>query len=479
MTRHAAADAPAATTSAPVPGDTPAGVLESFDPATGDLVGSVPVTPASQIPTIVARARAASADWASRSTGERAAMLEAGGEALLARAEEIGTLLCREMGKPLREAIGEVRGCGSSMAETCREIAEALEPVVRGDAHTASEIHFDPLGVCAAITPWNFPVAMPHWLVVPALMAGNTVVLKPSELTPLVAQAYADCLIPHLPEGVLQVVHGADEQGRALVAADIDLIAFTGSREVGKKILEAAGRGLTRVILELGGNDPLVVLDDADIDAAARFAARNSFRNAGQVCVSTERIYVDERVAEAFEQRLVELAGQLTVGPGLEEGVDVGPMISAEQRDHVLRQVEHALVQGAMLRHGEPEARGNFVRPIVLTGLTHMMDIMREETFGPVACVMRVHDAEEAVRLANDSPFGLGAVVFGADEDRAASVARRLRAGMIGVNRSCGGAGGTPWVGAGESGYNFHGGPEGHRQFAQVRVLSRPRRSGT
>jgi acyl-CoA reductase-like NAD-dependent aldehyde dehydrogenase len=184
-------------------------------------------------------------------------------------------------------------------------------------------------------------------------------------------------------------------------------------------------------------------------------------------------------VADAFERRLVELSEQLTVGPGLEEGVDVGPMISAEQRDHVLHQVTHALEQGAVLRQGEPEARGNFIRPIVLTGLTHMMDIMREETFGPVACVMRVHDAEEAVRLANDSPFGLGAVVFGADEDRAASVARRLRAGMIGVNRSCGGAGGTPWVGAGESGYNYHGGPEGHRQFAQVRVLSRPRRGGT
>jgi acyl-CoA reductase-like NAD-dependent aldehyde dehydrogenase len=452
--------------------------LDSFDPATGALVGSVPITPAADIPAVVARARAAAPAWAALTPAERAAALDAGGRDLAARAEAIGTLLCREMGKPLKEAIGEVTGCGSSMAATTAEIAAALEPIERGDAHTASALHFDPLGVCAAITPWNFPVAMPHWLVVPALMAGNTVVLKPSELTPLVAQAYADCLIPHLPEGVLQVVHGADDQGKALVAADVDLVAFTGSREVGQRILAAAGPDLKRVILELGGKDPMIVLDDADVDKAARFAVRNSFRNAGQVCVSTERIYVDERVAGAFEDALLTLTAELVVGPGTEDGVDVGPMISGEQRDHVLAQVERAAREGATVRHGEAKADGNFIRPIVLTDLTHDMEIMREETFGPVACVMRVDGDDEAVRLANDTPFGLGAVVFGGDEDRAAAVARRLNAGMIGVNRSCGGAGGTPWVGAGQSGYNYHGGPGGHRQFTQTRVLSRPRRGG-
>lgn len=467
------------STSPTAPAASPtSGELASFDPATGTCVGTVPITPASEIPAIIARARAAAAGWAATAPADRAAALVAAAADLGEQAEAIGTLLTREMGKPLREAIGEVAGCASSMADTAAEIIAALEPVERGDEHTASTLHFDPLGVCAAITPWNFPVAMPHWLVVPALMAGNTVVLKPSELTPLVAQAYADCLIPHLPADVLQVVHGADEQGKALVAGDVDLVAFTGSREVGKRILAAAGPGLTRVILELGGKDPMVVLDDADVDKAARFAVRNSFRNAGQVCVSTERIYVDDRIADAFEDALLTLTADLVVGPGTEDGVDVGPMISTEQRDHVLAQVQRATREGATLRHGEPVAEGNFIRPIVLTGLSHEMEIMREETFGPVACVMRVHGDEEAVRLANDTPFGLGAVVFGGDEDRAAAVARRLRAGMVGVNRSCGGAGGTPWVGAGESGHGFHGGPEGHRQFTQPRVVSRPRRGG-
>ncbi len=468
------------TPAAPAASAGPPAELASHDPATGELVGTVPITSAADVPAVVARARAAAdAGWAAASPEDRAAALVAGADVLLERAGEIAELLVREMGKPRRDALGEVRGCATSMEAKTAEIAAALAPVERGDDATASTLHFDPFGVCAAITPWNFPVAMPHWLVVPALMAGNAVVLKPSEQTPLVARAYADCLNEHLPTDVLQLVHGADEQGKALVAdGGVQLVAFTGSRETGKKILAAAGAGLKRVILELGGKDPMLVLDDADVERAARFAVRNSFRNAGQVCVSTERIYVDERIADAFEARLLELTGELAIGPGTDDGVDVGPMISAEQRDHVLGQVERAVASGATLRHGEPRADGSFVRPIVLTDVDHDMEIMREETFGPVACVMRVSGDDDAVRLANDTPFGLGAVVFGGDEDRAAAVARRLRAGMVGVNRGCGGAGGTPWVGAGESGYGYHGGPEGHRQFAQVRVVSRPRRGG-
>lgn len=471
---------PTAPTSTAPLAETGPDQLASHDPATGEVVGSVPVTAPDAIPAIVARARAAAAGWAATSTEDRRAALVAGAEALAARADEIGELLTREMGKPLKEGRGEVAHCASSMAAKCADIAAALAPIERTDDHTISTLVHDPLGVCAAITPWNFPVAMPHSLVVPALMAGNTVVLKPSELTPLVAQAYVDCLVPHLPDGVLQIIHGADDQGRALVAADVDLVAFTGSREVGKKILTAAGPDLKRVILELGGKDPMVVLDDADAAKAARFAARNSFRNAGQVCVSTERIYVDERIADDFEAELIRLTGEQRVGHGTEDGIDVGPMVSHDQRDHVLRQVADAVDAGATLAAGTGEADGGFIAPIVLTNVDHDMDIMREETFGPVACVMRVAGPDEAVRLANDTPFGLGACVFGGDEARAADVARRLTAGMVGINRSCGGASGTPWVGSGDSGYGFHGGPEGHRQFTQTRVISRarPKRTG-
>ena len=371
-----------------------------------------------------------SSAWSGLTPGQRAEQLTAAGRKLVDSAEPLGALLTREMGKPLEEGIGEVRHCGESMEKTCTEIAAALAPEVHEDEGVRSVVHFDPLGVCAAITPWNFPLAMPHWSVIPALMAGNTVVLKPSEETPLIAQAYAAALLEHLPAGVLQVVQGANEQGRALVSADVDLVAFTGSRETGRNILSSASGSLKRVILELGGKDPLIVLDDADVEAAAAFAVRNSFRNAGQVCVSTERIYVDESIGDDFEGAVLRLTAEQQVGDGMTGGTTVGPMINARQRDHVLSQIERAVASGARVLAGGTGHHDNFIMPTVLGDLTHDMEIMRDETFGPVACVMRVANAEEAVRLANDTPYGLGAAVFGRDEARATTVARRLTAGM-------------------------------------------------
>ncbi|MHC5022551.1 MAG: aldehyde dehydrogenase family protein [Planctomycetota bacterium] len=446
--------------------------LASINPATGDVVGEVPVTPADQVPDIVAGAAAAQPAWAALGLdGRRAALLPAGAK-LLERATTLGRLLTREMGKPLAEATGEVEHCGRALEKTLDSIVEALQPDVIEDEALRSTIHHDPFGVCAAITPWNFPLAMPHWTVIPALMAGNAVVLKPSEETPLIAQAYVDLLNESLPPAVLQIVHGADEQGKALVQADVGLIAFTGSREAGRHILGAGSDGLKRVILELGGKDPMIVLDDADIDAAAQFAVKNSFRNAGQVCVSTERIYVDERIADAFEHAVLRLTGEQHVGDGADEATTIGPMINARQRDHVLRQIERAVAEGATIAAGGAGHHDNFIMPTVLTNLSHDMEIMREETFGPVACIMRVTGDDESVALANDTPFGLGATVFGGDAERTAAVARRLTAGMVGINKGCGGAPGTPWVGAQQSGYGFHGGREGHRQFTQTRVVS-------
>ncbi len=450
--------------------------LASINPATGETVGEVPVTPAEDIPKIVAKAKAAQKEWARLSFDERIAMMAVGGKVLVDKAEELGRLLTAEMGKPLAEGTGEVKGCGMSVEPDAREVAEALAPEKREDKYTKTTQYFDPFGVCAAITPWNFPIAMPHSLVIPALTAGNAVILKPSEETPLIAQAFVDALNEGLPEGVLQIVHGADEQGKALVNSDVDLIAFTGSRETGKKILSAASDGLKRVVLELGGKDPMIVLDDADMEKAARFAAMNSFRNAGQVCVSTERIYVDQSVAEKFQNAMIEVAKTLKVGNGADEGVRVGPMISRRQKDHVLRQVDAARKAGAQVVYGEnPDGEGNFVQPTILSGVNHDMEIMREETFGPVACIQTFSSDDEAVELANDTPFGLGAAVFGGDEERASQVARRLEAGMIGVNKGCGGASGSPWVGAKQSGYGYHSSTEGHRQFAQVRVVSLPK----
>jgi len=450
---------------------TDAGTLRSYNPATGEEVGSVPVTPAGEIDRIIARARGAQPAWAALGAAGRAAMLTPIAEILLSRAEELGELLSREQGKPIPEGIGEVRVCGEALKTEPGEIVDAIAPRSLEEDGVRSTIYHDPYGVCAAITPWNFPMKMIEWMVIPALVAGNTVVLKPSEQTPLIADAYARILMDHLPEGVLSIVHGEGDQGRALVAGDVDLIAFTGSKRTGQLIYESAAKSLKRVILELGSKDPLLVLEGADLDAAAEFAARNAIRNCGQVCVSTERIYVQESVKPAFMDKLVEHVGSYKVGACDEEGVRVGPMVMRAQKDHVLAQVEDALAKGAIKVYGGEPMEGNFVAPTVLDRCTHDMDIMRVETFGPIVCVQGVKDSDEGVERANDTEYGLGAVVFGEDA-QAREVGRRLTAGMVGVNRPLYGVKGMPWVGARHSGIGYHMGPMGHRQFCQVRVVS-------
>jgi len=449
----------------------PRGHLKSYNPATGTVVGEVPLTPIDDLSGIVSRARAAQPAWAALGARSRADLLAKCAEVFAARVDAHAALITAEMGKPLKESIAESRSLGSGLTRELDEIVEALEPDMIDDGRARSTVYHDPLGVVGAITPWNFPMSMPSWMLIPSLAAGNAVVFKPSEETPLCGQAYADVLLEVLPPDVLVVAHGADELGKAIVRSDVDMIAFTGSREAGKHIMREASGTLKRIVLELGGKDPMIVLEDADLDKAAKFAAFNSFRNAGQVCVSTERIFVLESVADEFEKALAGVATAMSVGPG-DTGAEVGPMVNARQRDHVLVQVDAAVASGAKILAGGGH-RDNYVTPTVLTGIDDQMAIAREETFGPVACVTRVRSVEEAVRRANDTEFGLGAVVFGQDEEKAATVARLLTAGMIGINRSVGGVAGTPWVGARQSGFGFHKSRDGHRQFTQTRVVTR------
>jgi len=445
--------------------------LKSRNPATGEVLGEVPAAPVEAIPAVVSRARSAQPAWGALGARGRADRLAQVARVLAERVDRHAALITAEMGKPLREGVAEAKSLASGLTQELDEIVEALEPEVIEDGRSRSTIYHDPLGVVGAITPWNFPMSMPSWMLIPSLAAGNAVVFKPSEETPLCGQAYADALNEVLPPDVLMVVHGDDEVGKAIVRSDVDMIAFTGSREAGKHIMREASSTLKRLVLELGGKDPMIVLDDADVEKAAKFAANNSFRNAGQVCISTERIFVLESVADAFERALAEIASAMKVGPG-SEGSDVGPMVNARQRDHVLAQVNAAVATGAKVLAGGGH-RDNYVTPTVLTGVDDDMDIAREETFGPVACVTRVASVDEAVARANDTEFGLGAVVFGRDEEQAGAVARRLTAGMIGINRSVGGVAGTPWVGARQSGFGFHKSKDGHRQFTQTRVVTR------
>lgn len=457
---------------ASMPATTGRHVIRIHNPASGEVVGEVSPAGPDGVGLAVQRARRAQPSWSGIPLAERARILSSAAKALKDAATEIGTLASREMGKPRREAIGEASWAADALPREIEDLVAALAPETVDDGRVRSEVRFDPLGVAACITPWNFPILMPQQVVVPALMAGNTVVLKPSEKSPLCAQAWAERIGAVLPTDALQVVHGDEVEGRALVQADVSLIAFVGSRAAGADIMRNAAGGLKRLVLELGGKDPLIVLPGADLDAAAAFATRNCFRNAGQVCVSTERIYVHRDVAEEFLGKFVARASALKQGDGAAEGIDIGPMVDAAQKRHVLSQVRDALAHGARAALGGGEGEGNFVPPTILVDVTHAMSVMREETFGPVVGVMAVRDAEEAVRMANDTPYGLGAAVFGPEAD-AAEVAARLGAGMVGINQGCGGAHGTPWVGARQSGLGYHSGREGHRQFAQVRVLSR------
>ena len=445
--------------------------LSSYNPSTGEVVGTVPVTPAHQVDAVIAKARAAMPAWAALSAQQRADMLKPAGEKILERADELGRILSLEQGKPLAEGIGEITGCGNRMNDEVDEVAKAMIPDVLTDETVESTLYYDPYGVCATITPWNFPALMPHWTIVPALVAGNTVILKPSEQTPLIADEYVKILNEFLPEGVLQIIHGEDDQGKALVAGDVNMIAFTGSKNAGQHIMAAAAPGLKRLILELGSKDPCIVLEGADLEKAASFVSNNSMRNCGQVCVSTERIYVQDSIKDEFVNLLTEKVKEYKVGDCLEEDSTIGPMVMNEQKKHVLSQIEDAKAKGAKVLLGDTPLEGNFIQPTILDELNHDMDIMMIETFGPVACIQSIETAQEAIDLANDTEYGLGAVIFG-EEETVRKLSRQLTAGMVGVNKSLGGAKGSPWVGARKSGIGYHSGPLGHRQFCQLRVVS-------
>ncbi len=450
-------------------------ILQSVDPAHGNVVGEVAMIAVEAIPSVVARSRAAQITWGAMTPVARANIIKSAIPKLQAHAIEIGTLISREMGKPLTEAIGEAEGCSATLAREIDNIVAGLEPEIVNDDKVHSEMRFDALGVAACITPWNFPVWMPQDVVIPSLVAGNTVILKPSEKTPLCADAWAKHLIAVLPTDVLQVMHGDERHGKALVNADVNLIAFVGSRSAGKHIMREAAGELKRLVLELGGKDSLIVLEDADIQAAVQYATQSCFRNAGQVCVSTERIFVHKKVADAFESQLAKSAAMLVQGDPKNPDTQIGPMVDAEQKAHVLGLLKDALKDGAKQVAGatsESDTPGNYVRPTVLVGVNPSMRIMQQETFGPIACVTRVDSDAQAIALSNASPYGLGGAVFG-EIKHAEIVARALDSGMVGVNKSCTGAHGTPWIGAKQSGFGYYRGKAGHRQFTQTRVVSR------
>ena len=456
---------PGAGAAAATGGGANAAEIVSCDPATGEEIGRVPSRSAEEVRAAVARAREAQKAWGALSYRERAGIVMRARGIVLAELDEIARLVAREAGKPAAEATAmELVPSLDLMRHFARETERMLRPqrIPIGQYELMgrrSRLVFRPVGVVGIISPWNFPWATPLDEVVMALMAGNAVVLKPSELTPLVGLKIGDVLgRAGLPAGALEIVTGDGRTGAALVEAGVDKIMFTGSVATGRRVAEAAARNLVPCVLELGGKDPMIVLEDADLAAAARAAVWGAFANCGQACASVERCYVHESVAEEFTERVVAHARALRQGPGGgdEGSYDVGAMSSARQREIVEEHLRDAVARGARILAGGGRGRegGYFMQPTVLAGVDHAMEVMREETFGPVLPLMTFKTEDEAVRLANDSPYGLTASVWTRDIRRGERVAERVEAGTVMVNEVLytHGIAQTPWGGVKLSG---------------------------
>ncbi len=449
--------------------------INDINPATGKVFAKVKCSTEKEINRAVERARKAQKNWAGLTLEQRSKLLEKCAKDFVKEKENIGRLITNEMGKLYKNAVGETHAVAYGIRESIEQAKTALKTEILQEENLVTELHRTPIGVCAVITPWNFPVSMPESLLSPALIAGNTVVFKPSEMVPLTGKAIFDIFNRHLPPGVINLVQGADEVGNYLIHSNIDMIAFVGSQAVGKIIMKAAGDKLKRLVLELGGKDPMIVLNDADLEKAASFAVNASLRNSGQVCVSVERIYVQDKIADKFTTLVAEGVRNYRYGDGYDETAQMGPLVSERQRKNVIDQVKDAVKNGAKLITGggiPKNKKGYFMEPTLVTNLNHKHKIMKEETFGPVVAIQKVKTEDEAVKLANDSPFGLGATIWTKNKKKGVELARKIESGMIGVNQGIGSVSGTPWVGIKQSGYGFIGSVEGIRQFTVPRKIS-------
>jgi succinate-semialdehyde dehydrogenase/glutarate-semialdehyde dehydrogenase len=447
------------------------------NPATGAEVGRVPIMTADEARDAVQRARAAQTGWSKLSFDERGRFVMRAREVILDQLDEIARLICDEMGKPVAEAISmELAPSLDLMQYFARKTKKLLKPEkldigLFGYMGRSSRIIYKPLGVVGIISPWNYPWSIPMGEVIPALMTGNTVVLKPSELTPLTGLKIADVFKQAgLPENVLQTVTGTGPTGAALVEAGVNKIMFTGSVATGKRIAETAAKTLTPVVLELGGKDPMVVFEDANLETASQAAVWGAFANSGQTCASVERCYVHEKIAPQFIEKVVRRVKALNQNVGTNEDVELGSMSGERQLQIVEDHVTDAVANGAEVLTGgqrKPNADGAFYEPTVLTNVNHSMRAIREETFGPTLPIMTFKTEEEAIKLANDSEFGLTASVWTGDISRGQRVAHKIEAGTVSVNEVLytHGIAQTPWGGFKNSGYGRTHGKLGLLEF--------------
>eukprot|EP00536_Pseudo-nitzschia_multiseries_P008568 jgi/Psemu1/241326/estExt_Genewise1.C_2190023 len=450
--------------------------LVNTNPATGEIISRVKCTTPDELEEMIATAKTSQREWRTKPLEERVDLLKECIAELTAVSDPIIELIVREMGKPIAEAREEVEFATGDQDEYFNIVLEAIKPKTYGK----SSVVRHPYGVVAIMSPWNFPLGEIMLLALPSLASGNTVIVKPSEVVPETGALMVKTLQKVLPPGVIQLAQGSGSVGAALVAhPGIDLVAMTGSSATGKKILEAAAPQLKRVILEMGGKDPMIVCADADLEKAAKDAVMYSLSNTGQVCCSVERIYVADSIYDEFQDLAKVAALDYKVGNGMDAANLVGPMVSNTQKDQVHSQVEDALSKGAKLLHRSeiPESdneNGSFYPVTVLADVDETMELFTKETFGPVVAIAKFDGTEEeAVRLANDTEYGLGSSVYTKDAEKANRIAALIDAGQVGINcyplESMGVQ--CPWVGHKHSGFGFHSGVDGCLQFSIPKTI--------
>ncbi|MDA0178685.1 NAD-dependent succinate-semialdehyde dehydrogenase [Solirubrobacter phytolaccae] len=450
-----------------------------LDPADGSVIETVPAAMPEDGLAAVDAAAAAAADWAARAPRERAETLRRAFDRMTERLDDVAHLIVREMGKPFAEARGEAGYAAEFLRWFSEEAVRANGDFATAPAGTNRMlVQHAPIGVSLLITPWNFPAAMATRKLGPALAAGCTVVLKPAEETPLTALLVAEILREAgVPEGVVNVVT-TDDPGplTEAILADprVRKLSFTGSTAVGRHLLGLAARSVISTSMELGGNAPFLVLEDADLDIAVAQAMAAKMRNGGEACTAANRFLVHESVAEAFTARLTKAMQAVKVAPGLEPGAELGPLINAAAREKVERLVADAVARGARVRCGGErlEGPGFFYPPTVLDRVQPGSELLREEIFGPVAPVMTFTDEDEAIRLANDTEYGLVAFVCSRDLRRAMAVGEEIETGMVGLNRGVVSDPAAPFGGAKQSGLGREGGHHGLLEFLEPKYFA-------
>ncbi|TBR76624.1 MAG: NAD-dependent succinate-semialdehyde dehydrogenase [Burkholderiaceae bacterium] len=452
--------------------------FDVHDPATGLKLADVANLGPKDAEAAIAAANAAWPAWRNQTAKQRHAVLMKWFQLLMANQEDLATLMTAEQGKPLAEARGEV-AYGASFVEWFAEEAKRIngETLAQYDNNRRVLVLRQPIGVCAAITPWNFPLAMITRKVAPALAAGCTVVIKPAELTPLTALAAAELAQrAGMPPGVLNMLSadGANSIaiGKALCASDVVRhLSFTGSTEVGRILMAQSAPTIKKLSLELGGNAPFIVFDDADIDSAVEGAIASKYRNAGQTCVCSNRLYVQDGVYDEFVRKFSARVRQLKVGNGFEDGVVQGPLIEDAAVDKVARHVADAVAKGGKVQVGGHKLQGQFFEPTVISEATADMLCAREETFGPFAPVFRFKAEQEAIDAANRTEFGLASYFYSRDVGRIFRVAEALEYGMVGINAGAISTEHVPFGGVKQSGLGREGSSHGMEEYVEMKYL--------